>query len=437
MTKESKFTLIDLALPYQRDFILAKKKRKLWLSSRQIGKSWSLAFIAVEKALQKNNGLSLCISTGGRAASELMKKVNQMAEAVKIITNGRIDYQASQDACKFSNGSRVLSLPSGNPTALRGWSAQAILIDECAFIERPYDVMAAIGPSLTRDPDSELIIASTPAGKQGLFWDIYNTVDEKWHVQTTTIEDAVKAGLNVDIDEIRQLCPDNELFEQEYMCRFAADFSSLIDPALLDFNDPDKKPVARWCGMDIGSRSDRTAIVTLAQLPDLTYFVEDVAILNKASYADQLQILKELHAKYNYVAGYIDQNGIGGPIAEFANKQVSAKIKGFTWTAANKTPAYEELRSKCFDHKMAFPTRLRDLVVRDFTNVNRVVSESGKVSYEAGRNGDGHSDFTSALVLAIQSAVDSPNQTGLPAPNPIRSVFSPHPLGFGGVRSRL
>lgn len=49
--KDKQFRLIDLALPYQRDFILAKSKRKLWLSSRQIGKSWSLAFIAVEKAL--------------------------------------------------------------------------------------------------------------------------------------------------------------------------------------------------------------------------------------------------------------------------------------------------------------------------------------------------------------------------------------------------
>ena len=49
--KNNQFRLIDLALPYQRDFILAKSKRKLLLSSRQIGKSWSLAFIAVEKAL--------------------------------------------------------------------------------------------------------------------------------------------------------------------------------------------------------------------------------------------------------------------------------------------------------------------------------------------------------------------------------------------------
>lgn len=366
-----------------------------------------------------------------------MKKVNQMAEAVKILTNGRIDYSASQDACKFSTGARVLSLPSGNPISLRGWSAQAILIDECAFIERPYDVMAAIGPSLTRDPDSELIIASTPAGKQGLFWDIYNSVDEKWYVQTTTIEDAVKSGLKVDVEELHQLCPDNERFQQEYMCRFAADFSSLIDPNILTFDDPTEKPVARWCGMDIGSRSDRTAIVTLAQLPDQTYFVEDVAILNKATYSDQLQILKDFHAKNNYVAGYIDQNGIGGPIAEFANTQITAKLKGFTWTGTNKTPAYEELRSKCFDHKLKFATRLKDMVVRDFQNVNRIVSESGKVSYEAGRNGDGHSDFTSALVLALQAALATPNQTGLPAPNPIKSVFSPHPFGFGGVRSRL
>ena len=434
---KDKFTLIDLALPYQRDFIMAKKKRKLWLSSRQIGKSWSLAFIAVEKALSKMNGLSLCISTGGRAASELMKKVNQMAEAVKVLTNGKIDYMASQDACKFSTGARVLSLPSGNPTALRGWSAQAILIDECAFIERPYDVMAAIGPSLTRDPNSELIIASTPAGKQGLFWDIYNKTDDNWYVQTTTIEDAVKSGLKVNIEELIQLCPDNELFQQEYMCRFANEFSQLIDTSLLDFEDRTEKPIARWLGMDVGSKSDRTAIVTLAELPDHTFYVEDIAILNKVSYTDQLQILRDFHTKYNYVAGLIDQNGIGSALAEFATKQVSAKIKGYTWTGSNKTPAYEELRSRCFDHKLKFPTRVKELVVKDFNNVNRVVSESGKVSYEAGRGADGHSDFTSALVLAIQAAIGTPSSIQLPVPNPVKSAFSHNPLGFGGVRSRL
>ena len=82
-----------------------------------------MAFIAAYKALAHKNGLSLMISTGGRAASELIKKVHLFGEAVKQLTHGAITYIPSADSCKFSNGSRIVSLPSGNPTALRGWSA--------------------------------------------------------------------------------------------------------------------------------------------------------------------------------------------------------------------------------------------------------------------------------------------------------------------------
>ena len=90
-------------------------------------------------------------------------------------------------------------------------------------------------------------------------------------------------------------------------------------------------------------------------------------------------------------------------MAEFATKQVSTKIKGFTWTGSNKTPAYEDLRALVFDHKLKFAKHLEELIKQDFRNVHRVVSESGKVSYQAGRDENGHSDATSALVLAIQA----------------------------------
>lgn len=125
-------------------------------------------------------------------------------------------------------------------------------------------------------------------------------------------------------------------------------------------------------------------------------------------------MLKELYAKYNWTAGYIDENGIGSALAEFATKQVTSKVKGYTWTAQNKTPSYEALRAKIFDHNLKFASHLRDLVVQDFSNVHRVVSEAGRVSYEAGRDSNGHSDFTSALVLAVQAAASSPIQAMLP-----------------------
>lgn len=184
-----------------------------------------MSFLAVYKALSKKNGLSLCISTGARAANELIKKCEQMAYAVKTLTKGKLDYSASADSIRFANGSRVLSLPSGNPAGLRGYSSAATLIDECAYIDRPNDVWAAIVPTLTRDPDSELVVASTPAGKYGLYWDLWNNADGTWHKQSTTIEEAKAAGLEVDIEALKKMAIDPDIFGMEYMCQFADSFS--------------------------------------------------------------------------------------------------------------------------------------------------------------------------------------------------------------------
>ena len=360
------------------------------------------------KAATKQNGLALCVSTGARAASELVKKCIQMAEAVKMLSNGLLDYSASADCVKFSNGSRVLSLPSGNPSALRGYSAQAILLDECAFIERPDDVFAAIAPTLTRDPDAELIVASTPAGKSGFFWKLWNEAGDDWYKQRTTIDDAVAQGLEVDIAELEKLVGDQEVFDIEYRCKFADSWSSMIDLRLLDWYDelPAGAKTA-YLGMDVGSTSDRTALVTLKELLG-TFYVDDIVVMHKASYESQMSIVKQLHEREKYTSGYIDQNGIGSALAEFVSKQISSRLRGFTWTGTNKTPSYEALRAAIFDHKLKFNSKFRSIIEEDFQNVHRIVSETGKVQFEAGRNKQGHSDVTSAIVLALQAAKDNP-----------------------------
>lgn len=53
-------------------------------------------------------------------------------------------------------------------------------------------------------------------------------------------------------------------------------------------------------------------------------------------------------------------------MAEFITKQVSSRLKGYTWTAANKTPSYEALRAAVFDHKLKFNAKFRSLVEEDF-----------------------------------------------------------------------
>lgn len=224
---------------------------------------------------------------------------------------------------------------------------------------------------------------------------------------------------------MRTLCPDQEIFDREYLCQFSKEFSQLIDLELLEFMDPPEgvETMPHWMGMDVGSTSDRTAIVDLVQLPDGDLFVQDATIMHKASYESQLETVKQKHNKTHYQGGYIDQNGIGSALAEFVSKKVSTLLRGFTWTGANKGPAYERLRAFVFDHHLKFATHLKQQIHADFSNVHRIVSENGQVKYEAGRGAGGHSDLTSAIVLALEAHEDKPQQMSMPASTIIQSMF--------------
>ena len=407
--------LIDLAFPYQKEFITNKSKRKIWISSRQIGKSWTIAFILVRKALEKKNGLTLCISVNSRSASEIIKKCSQFAEAVKTLSKGAITYQSAFDHITFSNGSRILSLPSTSD-GLRGWTASCVCVDEAAFVYKLDEIMQGISPTLTRDPNAELILTTTPAGMNGPFYEMYSRAleDERWYVQTTTIHDAIQNGLDVDLDSLHSLCPDKDIFAQEYECKFMSSYGSLIDLDIIDwYEEIPKGNPENYLGMDIGSTSDRSAIVTAKRILDITY-IDDIVMLSKTSYEEQLKIVKEMHAINTYSSGYIDKTGIGSAFAEFCTKQISSRLKGLQFTVANKTPMFEQLRSQIFEHKIKFNKKLKKLIEDDFRNVQRIVTESGQIRYVAGHDQNGHSDATSAIVLALQAIHDMPSNAKTP-----------------------
>lgn len=416
--------LLDLAYKYQKDFITNPAKRKIWVSSRQVGKSWSVAMILAFKALQKQNGLAICISVNSRSASEIISKCKQFAESVKVLSNNAITYTASFDTIRFSNGSRIMSLPS-TADSLRGWSAQCVVVDEASFVWKLDDILQGLAPTLTRDPDAELILTTTPAGKNGPFYELYNNAlnDSQWYVQHTTIHEAIEDGLSVDLNSLHSLCPDPDVFAQEYECSFLSEYSSLIDLNLIDYYDElPKETFTNYIGIDVGSTSDRTALVTVKQSKDTAY-IDDIVIMHKASYEDQLAIAKQLHQKNTYKSGYVDKTGIGSAFSEFVEKKVCSQIKGLQFTATNKTPMFENLRSRIFDHTLKINRKFKSMIDLDFNNVQRIVNEAGQVKYEAGHNAQGHSDVTSAIVLALQAIKDNPVSFTLPASYIRSSVF--------------
>lgn len=161
----------------------------------------------------------------------------------------------------------MISLPSSADGAnLRGFSSSCTVIDEAAFVPRLDIVMQAIGPTLTRDPNAELIFTTTPAGTNGFFYKLYQDACASldWYVQHTTIHDAINDGLKVDLDSLHSLCPDAAVFAQEYECKFANEYSSLIDTSLIDFTD-DIPQGRHFIGMDVGSKHDRSAIIDITE----------------------------------------------------------------------------------------------------------------------------------------------------------------------------
>ena len=418
--------ILDIFLPYQKKFFLNDKRRKIWISSRQIGKSFTIAGILCYKSLSKKNGLSLCISTGSRAASEIIRKCEQFAEAIKVLSDGEIDYTSSFDSIKFNNGSRVLSLPSSTDGSnLRGYTGNCVCIDEAAYVSHLGNIMNAINPTLSRDDNAELILTTTPAGKNGDFYELYSNAinDDNWYVQYTTIHDAINDGLNANLQSLKTLCPDKDVFAQEYECQFLSEYGSLIDVSLIDYYDD--LPTGNrtdYLGMDIGSKSDRSAIVILRKIGEVVY-LDDIVVLNKMEYNQQLQMVKEIHNINKFNAGYIDETGIGSAFAEFVKKNVSSKINGFTFTGSNKTPMYEKLRSLIYEHKLKVNIKFKSIIEKDFKNVQRVVNEAGQVKYIAGHDENGHSDITSGLVLGIRAIDDNPVNFQMPIQYIRQSIF--------------
>lgn len=304
-------------------------------------------------------------------------------------------------------------------------SHNCVCIDEAAYVSHLDNIMNAINPTLSRDDNAELILTTTPAGKNGDFYELYSDAlnDDNWYVQYTTIHDAINDGLNANIQSLKTLCPDKDVFAQEYECQFLSEYGSLIDVGLIDYyDDLPTGNRTNYLGMDIGSRSDRSAIVILRKIGEVVY-LDDIVVLNKMEYNQQLQMVKEIHNINKFNAGYIDETGIGSAFAEFVKKNVSSKITGFTFTGSNKTPMYEKLRSLIYEHKLKVNIKFKSIIEKDFKNVQRVVNESGQVKYIAGHNENGHSDITSGLVLGIRAIDDHPANFQMPIQYIRQSIF--------------
>ncbi len=162
--------------PWQRELLRATDRYIHVLCSRQSGKSSTLSVKAFHKLLTKDDALVLIVAEQ-RQSSEDIRKIKKLATTYDKIIREKYDNQITLNlisdnvtSVELQNGSRCVALPANEKVV--GFSAPDIVwMDEAHYVEDP--VFAAVEPMITVNPESQLIMSSTPAigkGEEGFFW---------------------------------------------------------------------------------------------------------------------------------------------------------------------------------------------------------------------------------------------------------------------------
>ena len=235
------------------------------VASRQIGKSVTIAILALCWALAIPEQTIVIISTGERQVKELLTKRNYSIKKVfkRAGREGTIYHKISGEAkdnispksmisfigelaalklefvtkhenaeeVEFNNGSRIVVVPA-NPDTASGYTANLLIGDEIAKMPNWKDMWAACLPFVTR-VNGKIALFSSYKGKNH-WWDItQDPLTESnpfgWKVLKYTILTNPPSNL----EQLKHDLPE-EIFNEEYMCIPVDESHSLFPFKLID-----------------------------------------------------------------------------------------------------------------------------------------------------------------------------------------------------------
>lgn len=197
--------------PWQRNLLRSDAKRLILLCSRQAGKSTVTAIMALHAALYQAPALVLLLSPSQRQSTELFRKVTD----AYLVLGQPVDAEASTVLrLELANGSRIVALP-GSEATVRGFSGVSLLVvDEAARVDDAlyYSVRPMLAVSGGR-----LVALSTPFGKRGWFYEVWQNGDG-WQRVRVTAEQCPRITPEFLAEE--RAAMGDWWYRQEYGCEF-------------------------------------------------------------------------------------------------------------------------------------------------------------------------------------------------------------------------
>ena len=436
-------------LPYQSRWIKDSSRLKLMEKSRQIGLSWASAYEDVRSTSPAGAKNDVWISSRDDIQARLyLEDCKQFAEVFDIAAQDlgeRVidpERRISAYVLQFANGRRINSM-SSNPNAQAGKRGSRKL-DEFALHPDPRMLYAIAYPGITWGGSMSII--STHRGSHNLFNELVEEIKFKgnpkgFSLHTVTLQDALDQGFlaklkaklppddeRQDMDEaeyfdfIRAGCPDDETFQQEYMCKPQDDNAAFLtydqiraceyapetdwETPLEDIRNP------LYVGVDIGRKHDLTVIWVLEKIAGAFFTRRRIELKNEPFSAQEAQ-LYPLLALPTVRRCCIDSTGVGMQFAERAAELFgSYKVESVNFSAQVKEELAYPLRSAFEDRAIRVPS---DEAVRaDLRAVKKETTAAGNIRFSADRGRNGHSDRFWAIALAIHAGKTAGAAAGLP-----------------------
>jgi hypothetical protein len=205
---------------WQQAILRSQAKQTIMLVTRQGGKSTISSIRALHRAEYTPGSLVLLLAPSYRQSKELFRKVK---DAYATLPNPSPLTSESALEMEFENGSRIVALP-GKEETIRGFSGVSLLIvDEASRV--PSALYQAVRPMLAVS-GGDIILLSTPFGKRGFFFDVWDSGGPLWHRTKITAYDCPRIKPEWLEEERKQIGA--FWFEQEYMCEFKDDLMSVF-----------------------------------------------------------------------------------------------------------------------------------------------------------------------------------------------------------------
>jgi phage FluMu gp28-like protein len=458
-------------LPYQRAWIADESRFKIGMFARQTGKTFSTGGECADDCFrgwaEDRRARWVILSRGERQAAEMMTEVikpftKALYEVYNTIVKGgeprfeESEFRAPQEKgpdavykqleVAFPNGSRITALPA-NPDTARGFSANVIL-DEFAFHAKSREIWAALFPVISKG-QQKLRVISTPNGKGNKFYELMTAEDSVWSRHVVDIYEAVKQGLERDVEMLRRGMADEDAWAQEYELKWLDEASAWLDYDLISSCEAEGAGRPEnyqggpcFVGVDIAARND-LFVIWVCELVGDVLWTREVIARRRVSFAEQDQLLAGVFSRYRVVRSKIDQTGMGEkPVEDAQRRYGTSRVEGVLFSAANKLGMATVLKERFQDRRMRIPAG--DVVLRaDLHAIKSQVGVTGQRRLIADGETDGHADRFWAAALAataaelgvaeydyrpVRSGASSP--LGGPDEDDARDPYRP-PLGHG------